>query len=167
MDHVFKLHLILMKKTDNLIADVFTAEKDVRLDPISGDPLGIGGEKGGFADVFQLEKRHGKPFEPHAETTVRGHPVFEDAQIVGEVGRIHLFHPNPFDHRLVRIPPLSARSDFRASAKEVERVGEIGVFRHWVGVEGALYGFPVGNEDEIGAVFFKGPGAKIALCSGT
>ena len=121
--------LRLMEQADDLVADVFAAEEDLGFDPVAGDPFGIGGEERGFADVFEFEERHGEPLEAHAEAAMRGHPIFEDAQIVGEIGRVHPFHSDPFEHRVIGVAPLAARGDFCAGAKEIEGIGELGIAR--------------------------------------
>ena len=45
-----------VEPADDLVADVFAAEEDVGFEPIAGDPLGVGGEEGGFADVLSLRR---------------------------------------------------------------------------------------------------------------
>ena len=97
-----KSNFVVMELMDDLIADVFPAEEDFGFDPVAGDPLGVGGEERSFADIFEFEEGHGEPLEAHAKAAVRRHPIFEDAEVVAEIGGIHSFQRGslrPSNHR--------------------------------------------------------------------
>ena len=161
-----KIELFLMELVDDLIADILSAKEDFCFDAVSCDPFFVGREKGSFADVFQLEKGHCEPLKSHPETAVGGHPIFEDAEIVGEVGGIHRLHQNPFDHRVVSVAPLATRGDFSPCTEEIESVGQVGIVFFGVGIKGSFGGFPVGDEDEVCSKFLMRPAAEFPFGGG-
>ncbi len=140
------------------------AEEDFGLDAISCDPFGVGREQGDFADIFEFKNRHREPLESHAKSAMRRHPIFKDAEIVLEIGGVHAFGQNAFDHRIISVAPLSSRSDLGAGAEKVEGIGELGVVFVGESIEGALARHPVDDKDEVGAKLFSRIGAKFSFC---
>ena len=108
MAGVLEGDLLIAASPDNLVADIFTAKEDVSFDSVAGNPFGIRWEKGSFPDIFELEESHGQPLQPHAETSMGRHAEFENAQIVIKTRWVHVFRPDPFQHRLVSMTSLSA-----------------------------------------------------------